>query len=221
MKQITLGKTGLRVTRLGFGGIPIQRVSESQAVETVRHAVKCGVDFIDTANISVTDADGPIDTLTAQITNISNASEEFLAVTLGGADITAGYVAATGTLTLTNGGAASNADFQTVLETLTYNNTSTTPTTTDRVIQVIANDGALPSVAATTTVDMSGAPLNQAPVVDLNVSDNGGGGATLNDATPVAFVEAGGPVDIIDTGNIAVTDADGDIDTPVCHSRGR
>jgi aryl-alcohol dehydrogenase-like predicted oxidoreductase len=54
IKQITLGKTGLCVTRLGFGGIPIQRVGESQAVETVRHAVKCGVDFIDTARAYTT-----------------------------------------------------------------------------------------------------------------------------------------------------------------------
>jgi predicted aldo/keto reductase-like oxidoreductase len=54
MKQITLGKTGLRVTRLGFGGIPIQRVNEIQAIETVRHAVKCGVDFIDTARAYTT-----------------------------------------------------------------------------------------------------------------------------------------------------------------------
>ncbi|UCH23639.1 MAG: aldo/keto reductase [Deltaproteobacteria bacterium] len=54
MKQITLGKTGLCVTRLGFGGIPIQRVDEEQAVETVRHAVKRGVDFIDTSRAYTT-----------------------------------------------------------------------------------------------------------------------------------------------------------------------
>jgi predicted aldo/keto reductase-like oxidoreductase len=54
MKKITLGKTGLNITRLGFGGIPIQRVSEDLAVETVRHAVKCGVDFIDTAKAYTT-----------------------------------------------------------------------------------------------------------------------------------------------------------------------
>jgi aryl-alcohol dehydrogenase-like predicted oxidoreductase len=54
MIKITLGKTGLRVTRLGFGGIPIQRVSEDLAVETVRHAVYCGVDFIDTAKAYTT-----------------------------------------------------------------------------------------------------------------------------------------------------------------------
>ncbi len=49
MKRILLGKTGLEVNRLGFGGIPIQRVDEKKAVETVLHAVEGGVDFIDTA----------------------------------------------------------------------------------------------------------------------------------------------------------------------------
>lgn len=54
MKRITLGKTGLEVNRLGFGGIPIQRVDEKQAVETVIHAVERGVDFIDTARAYTT-----------------------------------------------------------------------------------------------------------------------------------------------------------------------
>ncbi|MGD9365813.1 MAG: aldo/keto reductase [Desulfobacteraceae bacterium] len=55
MKQrIILGKTGLEVNRLGLGGIPIQRVDENEAVNTVRHAVECGVDFIDTARAYTT-----------------------------------------------------------------------------------------------------------------------------------------------------------------------
>ena len=49
MERVALGKTGLEVNRLGFGGIPIQRVGETQAIETVVHAVEKGVDFIDTA----------------------------------------------------------------------------------------------------------------------------------------------------------------------------
>jgi uncharacterized protein len=51
MKRVVLGKTGLEVTRLGFGGICIQRVSEAQAVETVVHALKKGIDFIDTSRV--------------------------------------------------------------------------------------------------------------------------------------------------------------------------
>jgi predicted aldo/keto reductase-like oxidoreductase len=55
MKQrIILGKTGVEVNRLGLGGIPIQRVDENDAVKTVRHAVECGVDFIDTARAYTT-----------------------------------------------------------------------------------------------------------------------------------------------------------------------
>ena len=49
MERVVIGKTGLEVNRLGFGGIPIQRVDEAQAVETVLRAVEKGVDFIDTA----------------------------------------------------------------------------------------------------------------------------------------------------------------------------
>ena len=49
MERVVIGKTGLEVNRLGFGGIPIQRVDEAQAVATVLHAVLKGVDFIDTA----------------------------------------------------------------------------------------------------------------------------------------------------------------------------
>jgi predicted aldo/keto reductase-like oxidoreductase len=49
MERIVIGKTGLEANRLGFGGIPIQRVEEDQAVKTVLHAVEKGADFIDTA----------------------------------------------------------------------------------------------------------------------------------------------------------------------------
>lgn len=49
MKRIVLGKTGLEVNQLGFGGLPIQRLSEQQAVEIVLHAVQEGMDFIDTS----------------------------------------------------------------------------------------------------------------------------------------------------------------------------
>jgi len=54
MERITLGQTGLKVHRLGFGGIPIQRVDEKQAIETVLHAVNSGVDFIDTSRAYTT-----------------------------------------------------------------------------------------------------------------------------------------------------------------------
>lgn len=51
---VTLGRTGIRVKKLGFGGIPIQRVDEEQAVDIVRYAVEKGIDFIDTSRIYTT-----------------------------------------------------------------------------------------------------------------------------------------------------------------------
>ena len=52
--KVVLGKTGMEVKRLGFGSIPIQRVDERQAVETVVHAIQRGVDFIDTSRAYTT-----------------------------------------------------------------------------------------------------------------------------------------------------------------------
>ena len=50
MEKIRLGRTDLMVSKLGFGGIPIQRVSEDEAVAVVRRCLELGITFIDTAN---------------------------------------------------------------------------------------------------------------------------------------------------------------------------
>jgi predicted aldo/keto reductase-like oxidoreductase len=47
--MIRFGKSGLEVTRVGFGGIPIQRLSEQQAVKVIRRALDGGFNWIDTA----------------------------------------------------------------------------------------------------------------------------------------------------------------------------
>jgi predicted aldo/keto reductase-like oxidoreductase len=54
MERMVLGRTGLEVHRVGFGGIPIQRVTEDQAVQTVLHAIEQGVDFFDTSRAYTT-----------------------------------------------------------------------------------------------------------------------------------------------------------------------
>jgi len=51
MERGTLGRTGLDVTRIGFGGIPIQRLSLDEAVAVVRRALDLGVGLIDTARV--------------------------------------------------------------------------------------------------------------------------------------------------------------------------
>ncbi len=49
MEKVRLGRTNLVVKRLGWGGIPIQRVSEKDAVSVVKAVVEMGVDLLDTA----------------------------------------------------------------------------------------------------------------------------------------------------------------------------
>ena len=50
MKKVRFGKTGLMVSKIAFGGIPIQRLSLQEAAEVVRGVIDLGVNFIDTAN---------------------------------------------------------------------------------------------------------------------------------------------------------------------------
>ena len=54
METIRLGKTEMRVSKLGFGGIPIQRVTEDDAVAVVRRCLELGINFMDTANAYTT-----------------------------------------------------------------------------------------------------------------------------------------------------------------------
>ena len=49
MEYITLGKTGLRVSRMGFGGIPIQKVDASVTRALMERLAQRGVNYIDTA----------------------------------------------------------------------------------------------------------------------------------------------------------------------------
>jgi predicted aldo/keto reductase-like oxidoreductase len=49
MKRIKLGKSGLLVSRVSFGCIPIQRISSNEAVSLLRQAYDSGVNFFDTA----------------------------------------------------------------------------------------------------------------------------------------------------------------------------
>jgi predicted aldo/keto reductase-like oxidoreductase len=49
LEKRRLGKTGLSVSLLGFGGIPIMRIPEAEARAVVHAALEQGIDFFDTA----------------------------------------------------------------------------------------------------------------------------------------------------------------------------
>src|SRR5262249_18506436 len=110
-------------------------------------------------------------------------------------NIAASY--AGGVLSLTSAGAtATVAQWQAALDAVTYNNTSHNPTTTDRTISFVANDGTLPSVASTKTVSIT--PTDTLPVV-------------VDTAGKTAWSEAAGtgpnPPVVIDSG-LTVSDLD-------------
>jgi len=44
-----LGKTGLKISRLGFGGIPIQKIDANGTKKLIGELIKAGVNYIDTA----------------------------------------------------------------------------------------------------------------------------------------------------------------------------
>lgn len=51
MKKIRLGRTGLMVTDVSFGALPIQRIDAQSAVKLLRRAYDGGINYFDTANM--------------------------------------------------------------------------------------------------------------------------------------------------------------------------
>ena len=49
MQTVTLGTTGITVNKNGFGALPIQRISNEDAVHLIKKAYKAGITFFDTA----------------------------------------------------------------------------------------------------------------------------------------------------------------------------
>ncbi|MDR2434352.1 MAG: aldo/keto reductase [Treponema sp.] len=51
MQKIRFGKTELMVSKVALGGIPIMRISKTDAAELVRGTIGMGINFIDTAHV--------------------------------------------------------------------------------------------------------------------------------------------------------------------------
>ncbi|MGF1935798.1 MAG: beta strand repeat-containing protein [Nostoc sp. ChiQUE02] len=90
------------------------------------------------SNFTLSDNNTTLAGATITITNLLNGAAESLNATAIG-NITATYNATTGTLTLS--GTDTIANYQKVLNSLTYNNTAATVNTSDRIIEFVVNDG--------------------------------------------------------------------------------
>ena len=79
-----------------------------------------------------------ISAATVQITNLKDGSNESLTVNVGASGLTPSYNSGNGTLTLT--GSATIATYESVLETVTYNDVAASPNTSTRNIQFTVTD---------------------------------------------------------------------------------
>ena len=112
------------------------------------------VSIVDSTALTITDADvgDGIVSATVTLTNRPNGEAESLDVNVGASGITKSYDSSSGVLTLS--GVASKADYEQVLRTTTYHNSSDTPDTAERSIEFVVNDGQDDSDAATSTVSV-------------------------------------------------------------------
>ena len=142
------------------------------------------------ASLTIADVDDTnIASSTITISSGYQSSEDVLAFT-NTDDITGSWDSGTGVLSLS--GSASKANYETALESITYQNTNTAdPNNTNRVVSWVINDGTANSVAATSTITV--AKVNDAPVL-------ADAGATL------AYTE-GDSATVIDS-SLTITDVD-------------
>ncbi|WP_124962391.1 Ig-like domain-containing protein, partial [Sulfurisoma sediminicola] len=144
-------------------------------------------------DITVADADGTL--VGASVTLTNPKAGDVLSVGTLPAGITA--VVAGNTVSLS--GTATPADYQAAIHAIMFSNSTSTPDTTPRTIDIAVNDGAVTSNVATATVTVI--DTNSPPVLDLDASAAGSGYAGYFSVT------TGAAVPIADT-DISVTDVD-------------
>ncbi len=161
---------------------------------------------MDGANLTVSDADSAnLSSATATITNLQDGAAESLAATVGTTGITANYTSATGVLTLS--GSATLAQYQQVLRTVRYSNTSQNPGTTARSVNFVVSDGTFSSNTATSTVavnTVNDAPTLTATAVNPTYTENGAASDLFN-AVNVSTIESGQSIDwlLLTVGNVS------------------
>ena len=161
------------------------------------------VPIVGTGNLTITDSSfSNLTGATVAIGNLQDAASESLAVAnvganniINGTNITAAYTS--GVLTLS--GSDTLADYQQVLRTLVYNDTSPNPNRTTRAVTVVVTDAAQSSSAVTSSVAI-------APQADLQIAVTDGQTSAIPGAaiTYTIVVSNAGPSSV--TG-ATVTDA--------------
>ena len=158
--QGNVGAQDLVITITGTNDAPV--VTAGGMLNYTENAAATVVD----AGFTVADVDDMnIEGATVQITGGYQNGEDFLAfATQNG--ISGVFDSASGTLTLS--GSATLADYQSALRSVTYENTSDDPDTSQRTVTTILNDGDDNSTSATSTINVTA--VNDAPEISGIVS---------------------------------------------------
>lgn len=113
--------------------------------------------------LGVMDPDGDVIASATVVINGFTPNDELVFTAQNG--VTGIYNPLTGTLVLSDSGtSATNADFESVIKSIQFNNTSDNPDTTPRVVDLVLNDGLTDS--ATLSVNVNVTPTNDLPVFD-------------------------------------------------------
>jgi ELWxxDGT repeat protein len=137
---------------------------------------------IATGTSTLTDADSTyLLSITATLLAAPDGASESLSAVTTGTSITSSYNPTTRVLTLLGPDTAVN--FQQVLRTIAYQNTSVAPTTTARTVRVVTSDGGNVSSARDATVSL--VAVNNGPTITGN-------------STPLTFTENDAPI-VIDS----------------------
>ncbi|MEX6667176.1 retention module-containing protein [Pseudomonas sp. W2-17] len=155
--------------------------------ETTFTEGQAGVSIAD--QLTVTDADSP--TLQGAKVTLTNAQDaDTLVVGSPNANIAVTTATVNGQIVLTLTGAATAAEYEAVIKSITFQNSSQDPSVADRTITVTVNDGQNDSVPATSIVHV--VAVNDAPTVSFTSTD---------------YVENGAPQALVN--NLQIGDVDG------------
>ncbi|WPN59446.1 VCBS domain-containing protein [Pseudomonas sp. P9_31] len=185
------GTNDAPVTDLNGGGAGNDATAAFTEQTSVLIAPSATITDIDSANLTSM-------TATLTVRPDGNATESLslnASATTAAAGLTVSYTTGTGVLSIT--GSATKATYQTILDGILYNNSSDTPTTSDRTVNVLVSDGIDSSISHSVTIGITA--LNDTPVNTLPAS------YTTNEDT--AFKLSGLSVADVDagTGSISVT----------------
>ncbi|GDY11708.1 hypothetical protein LBMAG53_05860 [Planctomycetota bacterium] len=154
--------------------------------------------------LTIADQDSPtLSEVNATLVNLLDSGEQ-LTVNTAGTALTATWsvVGSSGLLTIAGPSDQPLADFQLVLRSLRYTNPSSAPTTTDRTVQVVADDGgSVNATSAMVSSTITVVPVNNPPSLDLNGPGAGAGYAGT-------FSEGDAPSPLVAANALVVDDAD-------------